>query len=403
MPFQPILQPILQPTLQPTLSLAPHSLLNPMPQAILSLHGVVKDFPGAILPAVDNVHINLYPGELLGLLGPSGCGKTTLLRLIAGFEQPQAGRIFLADREIACPNCNLPPERRGVGMVFQDYALFPHLTVAQNIAFGLKQQKGWRRSGLQQRVLEVMTLASLEGLHKRYPHELSGGQQQRVALARALAPNPSLILLDEPLSNLDVQVRLRLRQELRTILKKAGTSAVLVTHDQEEALSVCDRVAVMRQGRVEQIATPQDLYDQPATRFVAEFVTQANFIPAQRLLQSWKTEFGTIYLAEPGVDLEDGVDLMLRQEDLRLELDPQGIALVRDRQFLGREQRYSLVTESGLELVARVALSQTLEVGDRVAVTFDPQVVKVFRRNNQPLAVVADRSPRSPLPVLAAS
>ncbi|MGA1283940.1 MAG: ABC transporter ATP-binding protein [Prochlorothrix sp.] len=364
--------------------------------AILSLEGVVKHFPTAPIPAVNQVNLNLKPGELLGLLGPSGCGKTTLLRLIAGFDQLQSGRILIGNQEIACPHCTLPPERRGIGMVFQDYALFPHLTVVQNIGFGLRQQRGWPRSTVQQRIAEVIALASLDGLQQRYPHELSGGQQQRVALARALAPNPSLILLDEPLSNLDVQVRLRLRQELRTILKAAGTSAILVTHDQEEALSVCDRVAVMRQGKVEQVATPQELYTDPATRFVAEFVTQANFVPAQRLDQVWETELGCCARSamETKNPIEaDRVDLMIRQEDLQLEPDPQGVAVVRDRQFLGREQRYSVVTPSGRELVARVSLEQRLDLGSRVAVTFNPQQVRIFDRGDRRLTVQSDLRP----------
>lgn len=381
------------------------TVLNSAP-AILSLEGVAKHFPGAPLPAVDRIHLQLQPGELLGLLGPSGCGKTTLLRLIAGFEQPQSGQVFLNGQEIACANCTLPPEHRGIGMVFQDYALFPHLTVAQNIAFGLRQRRGWRRSEIHKRVADVIALASLDGLQKRYPHALSGGQQQRVALARALAPNPSLILLDEPLSNLDVQVRLRLRQELRTILKAAGTSAILVTHDQEEALSVCDRVAVMRQGQVEQVATPQELYAHPSTRFVAEFVTQANFLPAQRLGQSWETELGCCTEASLGDSIPSGidrVDLMIRQEDLQLSPDAQGVAVVRDRQFLGREQRYTVITASGRELIARVSLDQGLALGSRVAVTFDPQQARVFDRHDRGLTLLPDRPVMSHLPLPAAS
>jgi iron(III) transport system ATP-binding protein len=360
-------------------------------EAILHLHEVTKGFPGTLLPAVDSVTLTLYRGELLSLLGPSGCGKTTLLRLIAGFERPQKGRVFLAEEEIACPLCNLPPERRQVGMVFQDYALFPHLTVAKNIAFGLKKCN-LNRSQAQEQVKSVMQLVGLEGLAQRYPHELSGGQQQRVALARALAPSPSLILLDEPLSNLDVQVRLRLRQELRSILKAAGTSAILVTHDQEEALSISDRVAVMRQGRLEQIDTPERVYAEPATRFVAEFVTQANFLPAHCCNRAWETELGGFTLADfEGVDRESAgfsetdaepvehqADLMVRQEDLLLSPATESGIVVRDRQFLGREHRYSLQTPSGQELVARTSALQTLEIGTPVAVSFNPQLVRLF-------------------------
>ncbi|MEO0408226.1 MAG: ABC transporter ATP-binding protein, partial [Cyanobacteria bacterium P01_A01_bin.135] len=210
-----------------------------------------------------SISFGVEQGELLGILGPSGCGKTTLLRLIAGFERPSQGRIQLANRVVCGRRAWIPAEQRQVGMVFQDYALFPHLSVAKNIAFGLRQPAAATR----QRVAEVLNLVDLAGLEDRYPHQLSGGQQQRVALARALAPAPKLILLDEPLSNLDVQVRVQLRYDLRDILKRAHTAGLLVTHDQEEALSICDRIVVMRQGYVEQIDTPEGIYKQPRSRF----------------------------------------------------------------------------------------------------------------------------------------
>lgn len=334
-------------------------------------------------------------GVLLSLLGPSGCGKTTLLRLIAGFEPLQSGSIEIAEQVVAGSGQWIPPEKRGVGMVFQDYALFPHLTVSQNIAFGLAQKPpAW----VQKRVGETIALVGLEGMEDRYPHQISGGQQQRVALARALAPAPALVLLDEPLSNLDVQVRLRLRQELRDILKAAGTSAVLVTHDQEEALSISDVVAVMRQGCLEQLDTPEALYQTPSSRFVAEFVTQTNFLPAQRSGSTWKTEMGSIpteYIvpAHPDVNLSalTQADLMLRQEDLLLYPDPAGsigsagsagsagTAIVRDRQFLGREYRYDVQLTSGQRLVVRAEVEQCIPIGALVRVGWsDTAAIRAF-------------------------
>ncbi|MBE9119030.1 ABC transporter ATP-binding protein [Lusitaniella coriacea LEGE 07157] len=354
------------------------------PSAILALEGVLKQFSGTTTPAVDRVTLTLNQGDLLSFLGPSGCGKTTLLRLIAGFEEPVEGVIEIAGRKVAGLGHWVPPERRGVGMVFQDYALFPHLTVAQNIAFGLTKTIKKLPKAAKKRVEEVLYLVGLQGLNLRYPHQLSGGQQQRVALARALAPHPKLVLLDEPLSNLDAQVRLRLRQELREILKAAGTSAVFVTHDQEEALSISDEVAVMCGGRLEQLGTPEEIYQKPASRFVAEFVTHANFIPAQRRKEVWETEVGSFKLDRAnwkGLDngrMPDRADLMIRQEDLILRPDEGGNATVRDRQFLGREHRYCLETPSGRELIARTTAEETLSVGTQVQISVAEQGLQLF-------------------------
>jgi iron(III) transport system ATP-binding protein len=366
---------------------------------ILRVEGVTKQFPSMAFPAVNQVTLTLSQGELLSLLGPSGCGKTTLLRLIAGFEQPQAGTIELDGQVVAGQGRWLPPERRNLGMVFQDYALFPHLTVAENVAFGLKQQNHRRITSdakkIKHLVQEAIALVGLEGMDRRYPHQLSGGQQQRVALARALAPQPALILLDEPLSNLDVQVRLKLRQDVRNILKTSGTSAIFVTHDQEEALSISDRVAVIRQGTLEQIDTPEDLYQQPKTRFVAEFVTQANFLPAQLNGHCWETEIGQFALNSPSSiqnnssspiphpsSLPASGELMIRQEDLLLEPDESGNAVIRDRQFLGREHRYCLLTASGRELHARTSVAKTLSVGTHVQLSVDSAALRFFATNN---------------------
>ena len=342
---------------------------------ILKLEGITKQFEHSPCPAVANVTFSLQQGELLGLLGPSGCGKTTLLRIIAGFEHPQSGIVELAGRLVAGCGSWVPPEHRDTGMVFQDYALFPHLTVAKNVAFGLKKS----RFLVKQTIKESLALVGLSGRELRYPHELSGGQQQRVALARALAPRPALILLDEPLSNLDVQVRLRLRHEVRSILKQTGTSAIFVTHDQEEALSICDKVGVMNGGRLEQFGTPEEIYTHPATRFVAEFVTQANFLLARRRDHHWETEVGSFEVrhvdsrlnlnSETQPSLYDVGEIMLREENLILQPDDQAKIVICDRQFLGREYRYCLETSSGKKLHARTKLSTQLSVGTRVSVS----------------------------------
>jgi iron(III) transport system ATP-binding protein len=341
---------------------------------ILQLHQVTRQFSRRVQPAVCAVSLSVQPGDLLALLGPSGCGKTTLLRLIAGFEPLQEGTIDIAEQRVAGEGQWVPPEQRGVGMVFQDYALFPHLTVRQNVEFGL----GNRYSRVE-RFKDVLAIVRLEGMENRYPHQLSGGQQQRVALARALAPNPALILLDEPLSNLDVQVRLRLRQELRTILKTAGASAVFVTHDQEEALSIADQVAVMCQGCLEQIGTPEQLYQQPASRFVAEFVTQANLIPAQRQGCVWHTEIGDIPIAKINSS-SDTADLMVRQEDLILTPDDTSSIVIGDRQFLGREYSYMLYLPSKRPVIARTPITTCLDINTPVQVAIAAEKIQTYPR-----------------------
>jgi iron(III) transport system ATP-binding protein len=350
---------------------------------VLRLDRVTRQFASNVPPAVASVSLSLPAGELLALLGPSGCGKTTLLRLIAGFETPQQGAIEIAGQTVSGSGKWLPPEKRSVGMVFQDYALFPHLTVQRNVAFGLQSHP--KPANLQQqRVKESIALVGLEGMEQRYPHQLSGGQQQRVALARALAPYPSLVLLDEPLSNLDIQVRLRLRQELRDILKAAGTTAIFVTHDQEEALSIADRVAVMQQGHLEQISTPEDLYREPTSRFVAEFVTQANFLTAQRQGNVWQTAIGSIPLNQTisadssDISKLDRAELMIRQEEVQIQPHPQGDWVIRDRQFLGREYRYSLQKATGETLIVRSAADARLSTGTGVKAEVVAELLRVF-------------------------
>lgn len=349
--------------------------------SILTLDQVTKQFSSQNQPVLTKISFNLAQGELLGLLGPSGCGKTTLLRIIAGFEQPNTGTVQIADTVVFSNQINIPPEQRNTGMVFQDYALFPHLTIEENIAFGLKvKAKNLSRVEIKQRVKETLGIVNLSGLEKRYPHQLSGGQQQRIALARALAPKPALILLDEPLSNLDVQIRETLRHEIRNILKATGIAGVFVTHDQEEALAVSDKIAVMRQGKIEQIDAPEIVYSQPASRFVAEFVTQANFVPAKKEGSYWKTEIGDLTLEETP-KLSQEAEVMLRQEDIQLKPDQSAPVVIAERHFLGREYRYCLQTPSGRRIHALTPINTNLSVGMRVKLTIDPESLRVFPRS----------------------
>lgn len=345
---------------------------------ILKVSEVTKQFNANQPPAVNKVSFELKKGELLGLLGPSGCGKTTLLRMIAGFEKPNNGTVELAGAFVSGNGFWVAPEKRHTGMVFQDYALFPHLTVADNIAFGLRSKKPrLNRITIGQRVREILNLVGLGGLEKRYPHELSGGQQQRIALGRALAPQPELILLDEPLSNLDVQVRERLRHEIRTILKSTNTAAIFVTHDQEEAMAIADTIGVMHSGNLEQLDTPENLYVQPESRFVAEFVTQANFVEAKRQKDNiWSTELGELEL-DISATCDIG-ELMFRQEDVILSPDEKSPTVVQEREFLGREYRYCLQTPSGKRVHARTNASMQLPIGTKVKLNIAPQSARIF-------------------------
>jgi len=289
---------------------------------MLRLEALSKRFGSTV--AVDEVSLEVHQGEFLSLLGPSGCGKTTTLRMIAGFEMPTSGRILLGDRDMT----RLPPQRRGMGMVFQNYALFPHLDVYENVAFGLKAQNV-PRSELKQKVANALARVDLTGYEKRAVQALSGGQQQRVALARALAPEPPLLLLDEPLSNLDAALRERTRDELRALLKRVGITAIFVTHDQEEAFALSDRIAVLRAGKLQQVGTPEELYRTPANPFVASFVGRANFLDGR--VVSGDSEAGVVEMeggarwgARIHAQTSDRVRVMVRPEALRLSADTGG-------------------------------------------------------------------------------
>jgi iron(III) transport system ATP-binding protein len=335
---------------------------------MIRLSGVSKSF-GAH-QAVRDLDLELARGTILALLGPSGCGKTTTLRLLAGFESPDAGQIEIAGRVVArgAPDAtNVPPEKRRVGMVFQDYALFAHLTVAQNVAYGLKGiSRGKKRNA---RVAEVLALAHLDGLEERMPHELSGGQQQRVALARALAPEPAVVLLDEPFSNLDAALRVEVRAEMREILTEAGATAILVTHDQAEALSFADEVAVMFDGRVMQVAPPEDLYHRPATRDVAKFVGEVNFVPGTAQNGRLRCVLGDVPACG---ECAGPVEAMLRPEALHLRAlqeEDKGVgATILTREFYGHDQLVKLRLDSGPILCSRLGGGPGFRPGERVSV-----------------------------------
>jgi iron(III) transport system ATP-binding protein len=333
----------------------------------LEITQLSKHFPGTALPAVDNISLSLPEGEILALVGPSGCGKTTTLRLVAGLERPDNGEIRLKGQVVASKNLFVPPEKRGVGMVFQEHALFPHLTVAANVAFGLKKEA---RNGDQDKVRAMLALVGLEKFAGRYPHELSGGERQRVALARALAPEPVLVLMDEPFSSLDADLRLEIREQVRGILKEMRATAVFVTHDQEEALYMGDRLAVFQRGRLEQVGGPEEIFHAPQTRFVAEFMGNSDFLPGQTCPDGICTEIGL--LPQP-LDLPEGapVEIALRADDVNFVPDSDGNALVVERLFRGAYNVYRLQLDSGQRLHVMHPHIQVTQAGTRARVFVD--------------------------------
>jgi iron(III) transport system ATP-binding protein len=330
------------------------------------LRGVEKAF--GTTKAVRPSTLAVERGELFAVLGPSGCGKTTLLRIIAGFERPDGGTVDIGGTCVAGPQHWVAPEKRRIGMVFQDYALFPHLTVADNVAFGLRS--GWLRRGrgrtLEAKAQRALELVGLQHKAARFPHELSGGERQRVALARALAPGPEVVLLDEPFSSLDATLRSDLRREVELILREAEASAVFVTHDQEEALSLADRVAVMRDGVVVQTGSPEEVYYRPLDRWTAQFVGEVNVLRGLADSVGVATELGFFDLAlpaDPGV-----IRVAVRPEQLEVRPDEEGNATIDDREFRGHDVLYRLRHETGATVLVQRPSVELYEVGTRVRV-----------------------------------
>jgi iron(III) transport system ATP-binding protein len=328
---------------------------------------------------LENFSLQLRDGDIGCLLGASGCGKTTVLRAIAGFETPSLGQISINGSSVFSARENLAPEKRRVGMVFQDYALFPHLNVQDNIGFGLHALNA---SEKQKRCDELLVLVGLHGLEKSYPHQLSGGQQQRVALARALAPKPKLLLLDEPFSNLDVELRERLGHEVRAILKKTGTTALLVTHDQHEAFAIADRVGVMNAGRIVQWATPYDLYHEPSDRFVADFIGEGVFLPA-KMLEGQCLEFALGKICRTDATHYDvGTDLavLIRPDDIQHVDASETKAIVRGKAFRGAEFLYTLELPTGEKLLSLVPSHHNHAIGEAIGIELELDHLIAFKR-----------------------
>ncbi|MDO9637083.1 MAG: ABC transporter ATP-binding protein [Pseudotabrizicola sp.] len=344
----------------------------------ITAQNIVKAFGqgAAAVRALDDVSVDIATGEFFTLLGPSGCGKTTLLRLIAGFEMPTAGTILIDGADVT----DRPPNRRPVNTVFQSYALFPHLTVAENIGFGLKMQ-GRPGAEVAATTSEMLALVKLEAMADRKTSQLSGGQQQRVALARALAPRPKVLLLDEPLSALDLKLRKEMQVELKRLQLETGITFVFVTHDQEEALTMSDRIAVMSAGKIQQIGAPRDIYTRPVNRFVASFIGDTNFLPVTPTPQGARLSTGDVIMAEG-----EGTVLIVRPEQLRL--GPAGVgaglaAKVTGVVYFGTDIHVNLELSDGTALTARVPSpvdgGADFAPGQDVAVTFQPGAARLIR------------------------
>ena len=338
---------------------------------LLSVQNLSKSFDGVTV--IDDCSIDMAWGEIVALLGPSGCGKTTLLRIIAGLERADRGEIHIAGTPVAGNGTWVRPEDRQVGMVFQDWALFPHLDVADNVGYGVSRRKR------PEEVAKTLHLVNLPGMEKRAPDTLSGGQQQRVALARALAPQPTVLLLDEPFSNLDAALRREVRTEVRQLLRDTGMSAVFVTHDREEALVLGDRVAVMHEGRIMQVGTPTEVYQRPATPWVAAFVGEVSMYPADADGDVAHTDFGPVPLLE---SRQGPVEVAVRPEDVSLAAADSETSThnVEHFEFQGADSMVTVVNSDGICLHARVSGTQSLAPGDRVTPVYTGPPAAAFDR-----------------------
>ncbi len=335
-----------------------------MTDPVISLDDVTVRYGD--VAAIEGFTLEIDEGSLVALVGPSGCGKTTALRAIAGFEQPTAGTVTIRGEVVSGRHVMVAPELRNVGMVFQEYALFPHISVAENVGYGV------RGSNRVRRVKEVLELVGLDALGDRFPHELSGGEQQRTALARALAPEPEVVLLDEPFSNLDAPQRERMRRELRKILKTARVTAIFVTHDQAEALAIADVIAVMRDGHIRQVGAPDDVYAAPVSPWVAKFLGDAVLFDGTVSGGSVSTVLGSV----PTI-LPDGVEarVMIRPEWIMPTTTDHGTGLVVDREFYGHDQRVEIELDEGAIVEALVPTRKAIHVGGRVSIELADSIV----------------------------
>ena len=361
--------------------------------AKLTFEQVAKDYGQT--HALKGVSLTVEPGEIVCLLGPSGCGKTTLLRIASGIETPTSGRVLINDQEVAGPNRFVPPEKRNVGLMFQDFALFPHLTILDNVAFGLTALP--RAEAIRQS-MGLLARVGLQHYADQYPHILSGGEQQRVALARALAPGPALLLLDEPFANLDFDLRERLGGELRQLLKISGTTALMVTHDQHEAFAIADEIGVMQDGQIQQWSSAYALYHQPANRFVADFVGQGTFLPALVTGHGQvQLELGTVQSHQPvrctehGEPCPDGcpVDVLLRPDDVVHDDTSPVTAEVVSKAFRGAEFLYTLRLDSGATVLSLVPSHHDHGVGERIGIRLELDHVVAYKRADNRLGAPA--------------
>ena len=355
------------------------------PHAGVRLVGLTKRYGD--VGALDALSLDVAPGELVAILGPSGCGKATTLRLVAGFLTPEAGEIWVGDRCVSAPTAVVPPERRRMAMIFQSYALWPHLTVAQNVAYGLRFKSELSRSDRASKVAEMLRVVQLAGLEARYPGELSGGQQQRVAVARALVVEPDILLLDEPLSNLDANLREEMRFEIRRLHEAFGITTLYVTHDQAEAMVISDRVAVLEQGRLAQVGTPEDLFVRPQSRFVAEFIGKTNIVEA--------TATGADTVARDRCRLRVGSKDLVPGAPVLLSIRPHEIRLtaaaalgdntlggtIGRASYLGSVVDYQVAVDgTAVTLRVTATVSPRFSAGDRVALAIEPSACVVLRR-----------------------